>query len=206
MITLYTWKTPNGRKVSILLEELDMAYAAVPIDLNKDEQFSENFLKLNPNNKIPALVDTEGPEKAPITIFESGAILMYLAEKGEKFLPSSGTERYKVMQWLMFQMGGVGPMFGQTHHFRRYAKQEKYSLDRFTRETHRLYGVLNSELAKREFVANNEYSIADIAIYPWVARYELHEIDWSRFTHVKRWFDALSLRPAVQRGMGVLDA
>lgn len=203
MIKLYTWKTPNGRKVSILLEELGLAYDVRPVDLGKEEQFSAEFLRLNPNNKIPVLVDPDGPENAPITIFESGAILIYLAEKGGKFLPPSGAERYKTLQWLMFQMGGVGPMFGQTHHFRRYAQEETYSLERFTRETHRLYKVLDAELAEHEFVAGNDYTIADIAIYPWVARFELHQIDWSRFRHVKTWFDALGRRPAVQRGMEV---
>jgi GST-like protein len=203
MIKLYTWKTPNGRKVSILLEELGMPYEVRAIDLQKDEQFSAEFSSITPNNKIPAIIDTDGPDSAPVTIFESGAILIYLAEKGRRFLPSSGADRYKTIQWLMFQMGGVGPMFGQTHHFRRYAKDQTYSVDRFTRETHRLYKVLNSELAKHEFVAGHEYSIADMAIYPWVARFDLHQIDWSEFANVKRWFDALSLRPAVQRGMEV---
>nr|AAC43335.1 unknown [Burkholderia cepacia] len=205
MIELYTWGTPNGRKVSIALEELGLAYNVHPVDIMKGDQFTAGFLALNPNNKIPVIKDSDSLDGQPITLFESGAILVYLADKTQRLLPVSGIARYETLQWLMFQMGGIGPMFGQTHHFRRYAVQEKYSLDRYTAETHRLYGVLNKRLAQSEFVAGKEYSIADIAIYPWVSRFELHQLDWADVPHVRRWYDAVGARPAVRRGMGVLS-
>ncbi|GAB7542932.1 glutathione binding-like protein [Cupriavidus sp. 8B] len=204
MIELYTWGTPNGRKVSIALEELAMPYNVHSVDIMNGSQFAAGFLALNPNNKIPVIQDSDGPDGRAVTLFESGAILVYLADKAQQLLPEAGIARYHTIQWLMFQMGGVGPMFGQTHHFRRYAAQEKYSLDRFTAETHRLYGVLNNRLAQSEFVAGEAYSIADIAIYPWIARFELHQIDWGTVPHVKRWYDAVGARPAVRRGMKVL--
>jgi GSH-dependent disulfide-bond oxidoreductase len=203
MITLHTWTTPNGRKVSIALEELGLDYRVALVDLSKNEQLSPSFLLLNPNNKIPVIEDDEGPGGSPLVLFESGAILVYLADKVGRLLPSEPAKRYLALQWLMFQMGGIGPMFGQTHHFRRFAPTEKYSLDRFGSETHRLYRVLNTQLEKSRFIAGDEYTIADIAIFPWVARFDLHVIDWEALPNVKRWFDEIGGRPAVQRGMSV---
>jgi GST-like protein len=204
MIDLYAWGTPNGRKVSIALEELWIPFKVHMVDITKGEQFENSFLAMNPNNKIPVIVDPKGPHGKKITLSESGAILIYLADKTGNLLPASGVERHETIQWLMFQMGGIGPMFGQTHHFRRYAPQEKYGLERYTAETHRLYKVLDRRLEKSEYVAGNEYSIADIAIYPWIARFELHQIAWDEVPNVKRWYDAIGSRPAVQRGMEVL--
>jgi GST-like protein len=206
MIDLYTWTTPNGRKVSILLEELGLAYDVHPINIGKDDQFTPEFVAINPNSKIPAIVDSEGPDGKPISIMESGAILIYLAEKTGKLLPQTPRGRSVALQWLMFQMGGVGPMFGQVHHFLRAAKEPvPYAIERYTKETRRLYGVLDARLAQREYLAD-EYSIADIATYPWVARYEWHRTRLEDFPNVKRWFDAISARPAVQRGMAVPKA
>lgn len=203
MIDLYTWTTPNGRKVSILLEELGLPYRVHPIDIGKGDQFKPEYVAINPNSKIPAIVDPDGPGGVPIRMMESGAILIYLADKTGKFLPLSGAARYAVLEWLMFQMGGVGPMFGQVHHFLRAAKEPvPYAIERYTRETKRLYGVLNVHLERHEHLAG-DYSIADIATYPWVARHEWHKTDLNDFPHVKRWFDAISARPAVQRGMKV---
>ena len=203
MIDLYTWTTPNGRKVSIMLEELGLPYRVHPINIGQGEQFKPDYLKINPNGKIPSIVDPEGPDGEPITMMESGAILIYLAGKTGKLLPALVRDRYVALQWLMFQMGGVGPIFGQVHHFLRAAKEQvPYAIERYTKETRRLYGVLNERLKDREFLADS-YSVADIATYPWVARYEWHKTDLNDFPHVKRWFDAISARPAVQRGMKV---
>ena len=203
MIDLYTWTTPNGRKVSIMLEELALPYRVHPVNIGQGEQFTPEYVKISPNTKIPAIVDPEGPDGRPITMMESGAILIYLAGKTGKLLPASVRDRYVALQWLMFQMGGVGPIFGQVHHFLRSAKEPvPYAIARYTRETRRLYGVLNDRLKDREFLADG-YSVADIATYPWVARYEWHKTDLHDFPHVKRWFDAISARPAVQRGMKV---
>jgi GST-like protein len=203
MIDLYTWTTPNGRKVSIMLEELGLPYRVFPINIGKDDQFKPEFVKISPNSKIPAIVDPEGPDGKPLAMMESGAILIYLADKTGKLLAKSGRERYEALQWLMFQMGGVGPMFGQTHHFLRAAKEQvTYAIERYTRETRRLYGVLNDHLEDHDYLAD-AYSIADIATYPWVSRYEWHKVDLNDFPHVKRWFDAISARPAVQKGMNV---
>ncbi len=203
MIDLYTWTTPNGRKVSIMLEELALPYRVHPVNIGQGEQFKPDYVKINPNSKIPSIVDPEGPDGEPITMMESGAILIYLAGKTGKLLPASVRDRYVALQWLMFQMGGVGPIFGQVHHFLRSAKEPvPYAIARYTRETRRLYGVLNDRLKDREFLADG-YSVADIATYPWVARYEWHKTDLNDFPHVKRWFDAISARPAVQRGMKV---
>jgi len=203
MIDLYTWTTPNGRKVSIMLEELALPYRVHPINIGQGEQFRPEYLKINPNGKIPSIIDPEGPGGEPITMMESGAILIYLAGKTGKLLPASVRDRYVALQWLMFQMGGVGPIFGQVHHFLRAAKEQvPYAIERYTRETRRLYGVLNERLKDREFLADR-YSVADIATYPWVARHEWHKTDLNDFAHVKRWFDAISARPAVQRGMKV---
>jgi GSH-dependent disulfide-bond oxidoreductase len=201
MIDLYTWSTPNGRKVSIMLEELGLPYHVHPVNIGKDDQFKPEFVAINPNSKIPAIVDPEGPEGKPVSMMESGAILIYLADKTGKLMPAS--QRYEALQWLMFQMGGVGPIFGQVHHFLRAAKESvPYAIDRYTRETRRLYSVLNARLKDREYLAD-EYSIADIATYPWVARYEWHKTRLEDFPNVKRWFEAISERPAVQKGMAV---
>jgi GST-like protein len=203
MIDLYTWTTPNGRKVSIMLEELGLPYRVHSIDIGKGDQFKPAYLAINPNSKIPAIVDSDGPGGAPLRMMESGAILIYLADKTGKLLPASGAARYAVLEWLMFQMGGVGPMFGQVHHFLRAAKEQvPYAIERYTKETKRLYGVLNAWLERNEYLAGG-YTIADIATYPWIARHEWHKTDLNDFAHVKRWFDALSVRPAVQRGMKV---
>jgi GST-like protein len=206
VIELYTWRTPNGRKVSVMLEECGLAYRVHPIDIGKDEQFAPAFLAISPNNKIPAIVDPEGPDGRPMSLFESGAILVYLAGKTGRFLPADVRGKYVALQWLMFQMGGVGPMFGQLHHFLRAAKEEvPYAIDRYTKEKDRLYGVLDQRLGEAEFLAGDDYTIADIATYPWVARHEWHKTDLAAFPNVKRWFDAISARPAVARGMAVPD-
>jgi len=203
MIELYTWGTPNGRKVSIMLEECALPYNVHRIDIGKGDQHSPAFLAICPNGKIPAIVDTEGPDGRPMPLFESGAILVYLAGKAGKFLPASLRGKYEALQWLMFQMGGVGPMFGQVHHFVRQAKEEvPYAIERYTKEKDRLYGVLDKRLGEAEYLAG-EYSIADIATYPWVARHEWHRTNLADFPNVKRWFDVISARPAVQRGMAV---
>jgi len=203
MIDLHTWTTPNGRKVSIMLEEIGLPYNVHPINIAKGEQFTPEFIALNPNSKIPAIVDPEGPDGGPIAMMESGAILIYLAGKTGRLLPEAARGRYVALQWLMFQMGGVGPIFGQVHHFLRAAKEPvPYAIERYTKETQRLYGVLDGRLKDHEFLAD-EYSIADIATYPWVARYEWHKTNLGDYPHVKRWFDAISARPAVQRGMKV---
>jgi len=203
MIDLYTWSTPNGRKVSIMLEECGLAYRTHKVDIGKGDQFREEFVSINPNSKIPAILDYEGPNGKALKLFESGAILIYLAGKSGRFLPAGTRAKYKALQWLMFQMGGVGPMFGQVHHFLRAAKEPNpYAIDRYTKETRRLYSVLNRRLAHVAFLAE-EYSIADIATYPWVARHEWHKVALTDFPHVKRWFDTISARPAVARGMAV---
>ena len=203
MIDLYTWTTPNGRKISIMLEELGLPYRVYAINIGKDDQFKPEYIKINPNSKIPSIVDPDGPDGKPIAMMESGAILIYLADKTGKLLAKSGRARYEALQWLMFQMGGVGPMFGQTHHFLRAAKEQvPYAIERYGKETRRLYGVLNDHLKDHACLAG-EYSIADIATYPWVSRHEWHKVDLNDFPGVKRWFDAISARPAVQKGMNV---
>ena len=203
MIDLYTWTTPNGRKVSIMLEDCGLPYTVPPVNIGQGDQFKPEFVAINPNSKIPAIVDSDGPDGRPYAMMESGAILLYLAGKTGKFLPPSVRGKYDAMQWLMFQMGGVGPMFGQVHHFLRSAKEMvPYAIERYTKETRRLYGVLNDRLKSHEYLAD-EYSIADIATYPWVARFEWHKTDLADYPQVKRWFDKLSARPAVQRGMAV---
>jgi len=203
MIDLYTWSTPNGRKVSIMLEECALPYKVHPINIGKGEQFAPEFLALNPNNRIPAIVDSDGPDGKPLPLFESGAILIYLAEKTGKLIPKSARGRLICLQWLMFQMGGVGPMFGQAHHFLRAAKEQvPYGIKRYTEETRRLYGVLQKRLSEADYLAD-EYSIADIATFPWVARFEWHKVDLADFPAVKRWFDKINARPAVQKGMAV---
>lgn len=202
MIQLYTWGTPNGKKVSIMVEEIGIPYEVHPVDLAHGDQHKPEYLGINPNNKIPAIVDSAGPDGQPLTLFESGAILMYLAEKTGKLWPMDMRQRYEVIQWLMFQMGGVGPMFGQANYFFRLQEKIPYAIERFHKEALRLYKVLNQQLGQKEYLAN-DYSIADIATYPWVGRHEIHRIKLEEFPNVKRWFDAVSARPAVQRGMAV---
>lgn len=203
MITLYTWGTPNGRKVSIMLEECALPYCVKTIDITQGEQLAPEFVAINPNSKIPAIVDPDGPDGKPITLFESGAILLYLAGKTGRLLPPSERGKYEALQWLMFQMGGVGPMFGQTHHFLRFAPAPlPYAIKRYSTETARLYGVLDKRLAGAAYVAG-EYSIADIATYPWVARHEWQNIDLADYPNVQRWQQAIGARPAVKRGMAV---
>lgn len=202
MIELYTWKTPNGRKVSIMLEECGLPYNVHPVDLGAREQHAPEFTALSPNNKIPVIVDSDGPDGRPITMMESGAILIYLAGKTGKFLPRSTRGKYKALEWLMFQMGHVGPMFGQLHVYIKLAEPVPYSLERYSKERYRLYGVLDRRLGEVEYLAG-EYSIADIATYPWVARHTFHKTDLTQYPNVKRWFDILSARPAVARGMAV---
>ncbi len=203
VIDLYTWSTPNGRKVSIMLEEVGLPYAVHPIDIGMGDQFTAEFVSICPNSKIPAIVDQAGPEHRPYAMFESGAILLYLSYKTGKLLPTRVTDQFDVMQWLMFQMGGVGPMFGQTHHFLRAAPEPiPYGIERYSKETRRLYGVLNTHLGKQEYLGC-AYSIADIATYPWIARFEWHKVDLNDFPSVKRWFDQISERPAVRKGMAV---
>jgi GST-like protein len=202
MIDLYTWTTPNGRKASIMLEEVGLPYRVHTIDISKGDQFKPEYVAINPNSKIPAIVDQDMPG-GPLPIFESGAILIHLAEKTGQFLSSDPRARIVTIAWLMFQMGGVGPMFGQAHHFRRFAPEPvPYAIDRYTKETARLYGVLERRLGEAEYLAG-DYSIADMATYPWVARYEWQGVDIEDFPNVKRWFDAIASRPAVQRGMQV---
>ena len=202
MIDLYTWTTPNGRKVSIMLEECGLPYRVHKINIGTNsEQFAPEYLKINPNGKIPSIIDPDGPDGKPIAMMESGAILIYLAEKTGKFF--SQKNKYQILQWLMFQMGGVGPMFGQAHHFMRAKKDEiPYGSERYGAEAKRLYGVMNKHFSDHEYFAN-DYSIADIATYPWVARHEWHRVALSEFPNVKRWYDAIGARPAVVKGMAV---
>ena len=203
-IELYTWKTSNGRKATIMMEECKLEYNLHPIDISTDIQFSEDFVKVNPNSKIPAIVDPDGPDGSPFTVIESGAILMYLAEKTGLFLPSEMQQKYEVIQWVMFQMGGVGPIFGQVHHFKRAAKEKvPYAINRYFNECRRLYGVLDSRLADREYIANDEVSIADFCTVPWVFRHDWQEIDLDEFPNVKRWYDNMMQRPALSRGMNL---
>jgi GST-like protein len=202
MIQLYTWGTPNGKKASIMLEEIGMPYEVHPINIGQGDQMKPEYLAINPNNKIPSIIDPDGPGGKPFTLFESGAILMYLAEKSGKLWPADLRQRYTMIQWLMFQMGGVGPMFGQANYFYRLEEKNPQAIDRFKKEALRLYNVLNQALAEREYLAG-EYSIADIATYPWVWRHEGHQVKLEEFPYVKRWFDTISARPAVQRGMEI---
>ncbi len=203
MIDLYTWTTPNGRKVQIMLEELGLPYNVHSINIGKNEQFAPDFLKISPNNKIPAIVDSEGPNGKPISLFESGAILMYLAEKTGKFWPQDMPTKYLVMQWLMFQMGGFGPMLGQAHHFLKFAPEKiPYAMKRYAEEAKRLYGVIDKRLGEAEYLAG-DYSIADIATFPWAQSFAMQGIDFADYPNVKRWFDAILARPAVQRGIAV---
>jgi len=203
MIDLYSWKTSNGKKASIMLEECALDYNIHPINIGQDDQFTPEYLAINPNGKIPAIIDQDGPGGRPYTVFESGAILMYLAEKTGKFMPTEMAARYEVIQWLMFQMGGIGPIFGQVHHFKRAAKEQvPYAINRYYTECRRLYGVLDERLAGREYLAG-DLSIADFATLPWVFRFDWQEIDLADFPNVKRWYDGLMARPALARGMDI---
>lgn len=205
MIEVYSWATPNGHKVHIMLEECGLPYRVIPVDIGAGDQFRPDFLRISPNNKIPAIVDPQGPDGQPMSLFESGAILLYLAGKTGRFLPEGVRGRYEVLQWLMFQMGGVGPMLGQTHHFRLYAPEKiPYAIERYTNEAKRLYGVMNRRLARSTYIAGPDYSIADIAIFPWLRSWKNQGIDWNDHPHLKGWFDEIAARPAVQRGVAVL--
>jgi GST-like protein len=200
MIDLYYWPTPNGHKITLFLEEAGMPYTIIPVNIGKGEQFRAEFLAISPNNRMPAIVDHAPMERgAPISVFESGAILLYLAEKSETFLPKDLRGRVEVTQWLFWQVGGLGPMAGQNHHFSRYAPEKlPYAIERYVNETNRLYGVLNTRLADREFIAG-AYSIADMAAYPWIVPYEAQGQNLSDFPHLKRWFEAIKSRPATLR-------
>jgi GSH-dependent disulfide-bond oxidoreductase len=200
MIDLYYWPTPNGHKITLFLEESGMPYTIIPVNIGKGEQFRPDFLAISPNNRMPAIVDHTPVERgAPVSVFESGAILMYLAEKSEQFIPKDLRGRTEVMQWLFWQVGGLGPMAGQNHHFSRYAPEKiPYAVERYVKETNRLYGVLNKRLADREFIAG-AYSIADMAAYPWIVPYEAQGQNLDDFAHLKRWFEAIKNRPATLR-------
>lgn len=204
-IEVFSWPTPNGHKVHIMLEECGLPYEAIPVNIGTGEQFKPEFLEISPNNKIPAIVDPQGPDGQPISLFESGAILVYLAAKTGRFLPQGDRARFEMLQWLMFQMGGVGPMLGQAHHFRMYAPEKiPYAVDRYTNEARRLYGVIDRRLAQSSWLGGAEYSIADIATFPWLRSWQNQGIVLDEYPHLKRWFETIAERPAVQRGVKVL--
>ncbi|MDX1483797.1 MAG: glutathione S-transferase N-terminal domain-containing protein [Alphaproteobacteria bacterium] len=211
MIDLYSWTTPNGRKVHIMLAETGLEYTPHAIDIRAGDQFTPEFLAVSPNNKIPAIVDRDGPGGRPLALFESGAILFYLAEKTGRFLPGDGEGRYRVMEWLMFQMGGVGPMFGQANHFRVYAaerlpeEQTAYGRERYTNEANRLYGVMDKRLDAHEYIAGADYSIADMAIYPWCRNPERRGVDPAAYPNVLRWYNQIEARPGVIAGNRILE-
>ena len=203
MIELHTWDTPNGRKISVALEEMALPYKVKTVNITKDEQFEPAFLAISPNNRIPAIVDPEGPDGKPVSVFESGAILIYLAEKTGRFLPRDAREHVAVLEWLMWQMGGFGPMLGQVHHFLmvKDPADQRYGLERYGKETRRLYGVLDRRLQGRPFVATEqEPSIADFAILAWAWRHERHRVDLADFPQVRRWYEAMMARPGTRRG------
>jgi GST-like protein len=205
MIDVYSWATPNGHKIHIMLEECKLSYRAHPVDIGKGEQFTPEFLAISPNNKIPAMTDSDGPDGKPISLFESGAMLVYLAGKTGKFLGKTERERYNTLQWLMFQMGGIGPMLGQCHHFRNYAPEKiEYAINRYTNEAKRLYGVLDTQLGKTPYVAGKSLTIADISIWPWLRNWKGQGVDMDALPNVKRWFTELEARPAFARGVKVL--
>lgn len=205
MIDVYSWSTPNGHKVHIALEELGLDYRIHPVNIGKGDQFEAEFLRISPNNKIPAIVDQRGPDGEPFSLFESGAILIYLGEKTGRLLPTELSRRYRTIEWLMFQIGNLGPMLGQAHHFRNYATpQLDYAVERYTNEATRLYRVLDHRLANETFLAGTEYTIADIAVFPWIRPYERQGQDLAEHPNLKRWFDAVASRPAVKRGLAVL--
>ena len=205
MIEVYSWATPNGHKIHIMLEECGLAYRAIPVDIGAGDQFNTEFLAISPNNKIPAIIDPDGPGGRPISMFESGAILLYLAAKTGRFLPADVRGRYATLEWLMFQMGGVGPMLGQAHHFRLYASEKiAYAIDRYSNEAKRIYGVIDRRLVSHAFIACDDYTIADIAIFPWLRSWKNQGVVLDDYPALKRWFDAVGGRPAVQRGVQVL--
>jgi GSH-dependent disulfide-bond oxidoreductase len=205
MIDVYSWPTPNGHKIHIMLEETGLEYRIRPVDIGAGDQFEPEFLKISPNNKIPAIVDKDGPGGQPLALAESGAILIYLAEKNGRLLPAGARERYTCLQWLMFQMGHIGPMLGQAHHFRGYApKRISYGIERYTREANRLYGVLEERLADADFLTGADYSIADIATFPWLRSHNKQGVDLHEYPHVRRWFEEIAKRPAVKRGLEVM--
>ncbi len=205
MIDLYSWPTPNGHKIHIMLEETGLPYRVHAIDIGAGDQFKPEFLKISPNNKMPAMIDSDGPDGKPMSMFESGAMLLYLASKTGKFLPEKIRERWSTLQWLMFQMGGVGPMLGQAHHFLIYAPERiPYAMERYSKEANRLYGVIDRRLAESKFIAGGEYTIADMAIMPWLRAPERQGVNMDDYPRVKRWFDGIAARPAVQRGLAVL--
>ena len=204
-IEVYSWPTPNGHKIHIMLEECGLPYHAHAVNIGKGDQFAPEFLQISPNNKIPAITDPDGPDGKPISLFESGAILVYLAGKTGKLLPTGDRDRYEVLQWLMFQMGGVGPMLGQAHHFRMYAPEKiAYAIERYSNEAKRIYGVIDKQLSKNKFIAGKSYSIADIAIFPWLRSWKNQGVEMGDYPHLKGWFDEIAGRPAVQRGVAVL--
>jgi GST-like protein len=205
MIDVYSWATPNGHKVHIMLEECGLPYRVHGINISAGDQFKPDFLKISPNNKIPAIVDQDGPDGKPLSLFESGAILLYLAGKTGKFLPEDVRGKYEVLQWLMFQMGGVGPMLGQAHHFRIYAPEQiEYAVNRYSNEAKRLYGVIDTRLGESKYLGGSDYSIADIATWPWLRSWKNQGIELSAYPKLQRWFEAIEARPAVQRAVKVL--
>jgi GST-like protein len=205
MIDLYSWATPNGHKIHIMLEETGLPYRVHPVNIGEGDQFKPEFLKISPNNKMPAMIDSDGPDGKPISLFESGAMLLYLASKTGKFLPEDLRDRWSTLQWLMFQMGGVGPMLGQAHHFLGYAPEKiPYAMQRYAKEANRLYGVMNRRLAESRFIACGEYTIADMAIMPWLRYPERQGVEMDDYPQLKKWFDGIAARPAVQRGLNVL--
>jgi GSH-dependent disulfide-bond oxidoreductase len=205
MIDVFSWPTPNGHKVHVMLEECGLPYRALPINIGAGDQFKPDFLKISPNNKIPAITDPDGPDGKPLSLFESGAILVYLAAKTGKFMPKSDRAKYEVLEWLMFQMGSVGPMLGQAHHFRMYAPEKiPYAIDRYSNEAKRIYGVIDRRLAQAPWLAGAQYTIADIATFPWLRSWQNQGIVLSDFPHLEAWFNKIAERPAVQRGVKVL--
>jgi GSH-dependent disulfide-bond oxidoreductase len=204
MIDLYFWPTPNGFKITIYCEEVGLPYKIIPVNIGRGDQFQPEFLKISPNNRMPAIIDHDGPGSQPFSLFESGAILIYLGDKTGKLLPKEPRDRYQVMQWLMFQMGGIGPMLGQAHHFRMYAPEKlPYAVDRYTNEARRLYNVMDKQLAQHEYLAG-EYSIADIATFPWILPHRMQGLELEEFPNVNRWFRAIRGRPAVEKGLSVM--
>ena len=205
MIEVFTWPTPNGHKIHVMLEECGLPYRATPVNIGAGDQFKTEFLAISPNNKIPAITDPDGPDGKPISLFESGAILVYLAAKTGKFMPGTDRERFEVLQWVMFQMGGVGPMLGQAHHFRIYAPEKvPYAIDRYSNEAKRLYSVIDKRLAQSRYLGGKDYSIADIATFPWLRSWQNQGVTLSDYPHLEQWFNKIDARPAVQRGLKVL--
>jgi GSH-dependent disulfide-bond oxidoreductase len=205
MIDLYSWATPNGHKIHIMLEETGLPYTVHPVNIGAGDQFKPDFLKISPNNKMPAMIDSDGPDGKPISLFESGAMLIYLASKSGRFLPENLRDKWSTLQWLMFQMGSIGPMLGQAHHFLGYAPEKiPYAMNRYSKEANRLYGVVDKRLSQSRFMACGEYTIADMAIMPWLRYPDRQGVDIAEYPHLKKWFDGIAARPAVQRGLKVL--